>query len=118
MSYTIYICNAFSLSMLDREAQRKELDAGGRGRVPRPIDDPVAFLRSWEAHDAEIVSAVGHADTARVFSKILGRDVEQNRVNVKLGLYKLALIGQYIGPRLPEGTTELPEGAKIEWWVI
>jgi len=118
MSYTIYICNAFSLSMLDRDAQRAELAAGGTGRIPRPIADPVAFLRSWEAHRSEIVSAVGHAGTARVFSKILGRNVEQNRVNVKLGPYKLALIGQYIGRRLPEGATELPEGAKIEWWVI
>lgn len=29
-----------------------------------------------------------------------------------------ALIGQYIGPRLPEGATELPAGATIEWWLV
>jgi hypothetical protein len=25
------------------------------------------------------------------------------------------LVGQYVGPRPPEGTTELPEGAEVRW---
>jgi hypothetical protein len=28
------------------------------------------------------------------------------------------LVAQYRGPRLPEGATELPEGATIEWYVV
>ena len=42
-----------------------------------------------------------------------------NRVSVKLDNPDLhAIIGQYSGPRLEEGATELPEGARIEWWII
>lgn len=30
----------------------------------------------------------------------------------------LTLVGQYRGPRLPDGATTLPEGATIEWWHV
>lgn len=49
---------------------------------------------------------------------ILVRPVVANRVNVKLEPGVLILVGQYIGPRLPEGATTLPEGASIEWWTV
>jgi len=61
-------------------------------------------------------SAVGHADTAGVFSTVLGLPVECNRCNVVLNPDEFAIIGQYIGPRLPEGATTLPEGATIKWF--
>jgi hypothetical protein len=38
-----------------------------------------------------------------------------NRVNVSLKPGDAAIVGQYIGPRLPEGATTLPEGATIKW---
>jgi hypothetical protein len=60
-------------------------------------------------------SAVGHADTAAVFSTVLGIPVPCNRVNVSLKPGDAAIVGQYIGPRLPEGATTLPEGATIKW---
>jgi hypothetical protein len=63
-------------------------------------------------------SAVGHADTAAVFSGVLGTPVEFNRVSVELPAGASALIGQYKGPRLPEGATELPPGATIQWMVV
>jgi hypothetical protein len=125
--YTIYLCNAFSLSMLNREEQANAKGVGAPWgdstapypRIPRPIEDPRAWLEQLTGQDGErIVSAVGHADTARIFSEILGREVEPNRVSVQLKYGNSALIGQYVGPRLPEGATELPEGARIEWWVI
>ena len=64
------------------------------------------------------VSAVGHADTAAVFSSVLGVTVPCNRVTVALEDGDLALVGQYSGPRLPEGATSLPEGAAIKWMVV
>lgn len=116
----IIISNAFSLSMLDRETQKNA--AGdpvyGNPRIPRPCDDPQDFLSEWEAAGATVESAVGHADTAAVFASILGRPVAVNRVNVKLEPDVLLMVGQYIGPRLPEGATTLPEGASIEWWTV
>lgn len=60
-------------------------------------------------------SAVGHADTAVVFSAELGIPVEANRATVSLKPGDEAVIGQYRGPRLPEGATALPEGASIQW---
>jgi hypothetical protein len=62
-----------------------------------------------------VPSAVGHPDTARVFEEVLGCPVPANRANVALTTGDVVLVGQYRGPRLPEGATELPEGAAIEW---
>ena len=116
----IYICNAFSLSMLDRETQaRFARDPLGGPRTPRPVEDVAEWFVAWRSHsEIEVISAVGHADTAAIFSSILFYPVKVNRVSVKLDIDSKALIGQYIGPRLPEGATELPEGARIEWWFI
>jgi hypothetical protein len=107
----VYICNAFALSMLDRAEQET------RPRVPRPVADPRAWLAAQPA-DAEIISAVGHADAAAVYAAALGRPVPANRINIRLAGNDRLLVGQYVGPRLPEGATALPEGAKIEWWEV
>jgi hypothetical protein len=64
------------------------------------------------------LSAVGHADTAAVFSTVLGIQVPTNRVTVVLKTGDQALVGQYRGPRLPEGATTLPEGATIQWILV
>ena len=63
-------------------------------------------------------SAVGHADTAAVFSSVLGVTVPMNRATVTLTVGDQALVGQYSGPRLAEGTTTLPEGASIRWVLV
>lgn len=60
-------------------------------------------------------SAVGHADTAAVFSNLLGLKVETKRQTVELAQGESAILGQYSGPRLQEGATELPDGANIVW---
>ena len=126
MSRKLYICNAFSLSMLDRHAQtgtplgyepHPSDSVGETARFPRPLAQAADYVAEWEPH-AEIVSAVGHSDTAALFSSQLGREIEPNRVSVKLAPEDILVVGQYVGPRLPEGATELPEGAKIEWWVV
>lgn len=122
----LYISNAFSLSMLDRESQNgtplgyfpRPIDSMTVARIPRPVDDPISHLQKWEEVGADIVSVVGHADTARVISSLLGRKLPLNRVSIRLAHDEYLLVGQYIGPRLPEGATELPEGATIEWWIL
>ena len=66
----------------------------------------------------DMESAVGHADTAAVFSSVLGIEIPAQRTTVQLVEGEDAILGQYTGPRLPEGATSLPEGAKITWlWV-
>lgn len=112
----LYICNSFSLSMLDREVIYQDYDGEVTLEVVTSPHNIISFAR---AAGKEIISAVGHADTAALFSTLLEMPVPHNRITVKLR-YNIdtALIGQYVGPRLSEGCTTLPEGARIEWWIV
>jgi hypothetical protein len=63
---------------------------------------------------ADAVSAIGHTDTAAVVSGIIGRDLQMNRVSVPtLAPGQVHYLALYRGPRLPEGATQLPEGAVL-----
>ena len=66
----------------------------------------------------DAVSAIGHPDTARVVSGILGFEVPANRVNVELEEGDVLYVAQYKGPRLEEGATKLPEGATLEFFEV
>ena len=99
-----FILNAFSVNMI------------------ADFPSAVMFREISVSEAAEIAaqgleSSVGHADTAAVFTTELGIEVPANRTTVRLFRGDWALVGQYSGPRLPEGTTELPEGAKIRWLI-
>jgi hypothetical protein len=63
-------------------------------------------------------SCVGHADAAALYSSILGIDVEFNRCQTRVAKGEEVIVGQYIGPRLAEGATTLPEGAEIKWLLV
>jgi len=98
----VYLLNAFSLNMLG------------------DVDVARLTLRRIELVEARHLgrsaeSAVGHPDTARLFSALLGYEVAHRRITVRLEPGDVALVGQYVGPRLPEGAEELPEGAAIRW---
>ena len=105
------IANAFSLNMLNTaEAQCTMTQI--------PLERAQQLVGAFD-----YISAVGHADTANVFSSQLGTTVPCNRMNVELSLTKFTdkpslLVGQYTGPRLPEGAITLPEGARIQWWNV
>ena len=99
----MFILNAFSLNMI----------VGNADIVVREVSQKVAAILA-----ADCVSAVGHADTAAVFSSVLGVTVPCNRATVALKEGDVALVGQYSGPRLPEGCSSLPEGATIKWLVV
>ena len=122
----LYISNAFSLSMLDRNQQKGHPNGytpssrpGQMARLPRPVDDPVRIVREWGEAGAEIISALGHPSTQKIMEDALGISVPVNRICLTLEDPSThVLVGQYIGPRLPEGATELPEGAILEWWIV
>lgn len=99
----MYLLNAFSLNMLASNADIHVRE------VSLDIARNLAKIAT---------SAVGHADTAAVFADVLGVPVPTNRVSVTLGEGDAALVGQYSGPRLPEGATSLPEGATIKWMIV
>jgi hypothetical protein len=97
----MYISNAFSLSMVAPNATIK-----------------VSPLNVEEVAVLPLVSAIGHADTAKVVSGLLGVDLPSNRVNISLNPGEKMIVAQYIGPRLPEGATQLPDGARIEFRLV
>jgi len=102
------VTNAISLNMIPP-------DCASGGIIFRRITVEEAKRLVREA--ATIVSAIGHADTARLVGQQLGVELPADRRTVTLG-DELTLVAQYVGPRLQEGATELPSGAKIEFFTV
>lgn len=95
-----YLVNAFSIQMLQK---------GGVVNFEEitPEDIP-----------ADVVSAVGHADTAAVLSDVLGFEVPMNRAFVTLDENTELYVAQLVGGRLPEGATTLPEGFSFKFFKV
>ena len=106
---TVVVANAFSLNMLTLEVGITDLQI-----CPA---SPECIREEIEAAGG-FTSIVGHADTAAVFSDILGLNVPCNRATFTLEEGVTLFVGQYKGPRLPEGATSLPEGAAVEWAMV
>ena len=66
----------------------------------------------------DVVSCIGHADTANVLTDMLGFDVPCNRVNVTINADTELYVAQVTGGRLPEGATKLPEGFEIKFFKV
>lgn len=64
------------------------------------------------------ISCVGHADTDKVISDILGVELEVQRLNVSLNVGDILYVCQVVGGRLPEGCTRLPEGVSLKWYSL
>lgn len=112
----ILVLNAFSANMISVN----EVDTGAVFRFSRiTVEEASAIVKR-----AAITSAVGHADTAALFSSLLGVTIPANRIDVTFdvtgrnGTWEWAVLGQYKGPRLPEGATTLPDDATIEWYRV
>lgn len=99
------VLNAFSLNMLQGSAQVS-------------FDKVSKEAAIEQLQGCSVESAVGHAETANVLSEELGIEIPANRVSVALESGETAVVAQYKGPRLPEGATQLPEGAKIEYYIV
>ena len=96
------LTNAFSLQMvanLDTSAVIVE--------KVNPSDVPV-----------DAVSAIGHADCANICSTILNRKVEVNRSSQRLTYGDVVYVAQFVGGRLPEGATSLPEGVELQFFRV
>ena len=95
-----FLTNAFSIQMLQK---------GGLVRFDEiaPEDIP-----------ADVVSAIGHADTAAVLSDLLGFEVPMNRTSVTLDEDTELYVAQLVGGRLPEGSTTLPEGFTFKFYRV
>ena len=95
-----YLGNAFSLQML-------------------PSDGTVS-VETVKADDlpSDVVSCIGHTDTANVLSDILGMEIPVNRTSVTLNEGDVLYVAQITGGRLPEGSTTLPEGFAFKFMKV
>jgi hypothetical protein len=100
----MFLLNAFSVNMLAGDASVRFTE----------ITEYEAYMCLAEG----FTSAVGHADTAALFSSVLGLEVKSARLTVVFTQEDVAILGQYSGPRLPEGSTKLPQGATIRWYFV
>ena len=96
----VYLGNAFSLQMVADNAIIAKVEV------------------SPEEIPQEIVSIIGHKDTATVVSTILGREVPCNRESVMLSDEDVLYVAQVVGGRLPEGATTIPDGMEIRFYRI
>ena len=104
---TIKVCNAFSLNMLATSAA----NIG--------VQETTAADAAYLIHkNGGPESCVGHADTAKIFGQQLLTEIPVARVTVQFSHDEFIVVGQYSGPRLPEGASVLPEGATIKWYVV
>jgi len=85
---TVYISNAFSLSMLTPPTTLTVVEAS--------IEDVKNILTRG------FTSAVGHESTANIISTQLGIQVPTNRVSIKLSAGDVLIVYQLL-TRLPEG---------------
>lgn len=106
-----YLLNAFSINMLP-------------DGVTKITCAEITLEQARSILKDNFISAVGHTDTANLFSSVLGFNVPMNRLTITIAKRNygvepwVAVVGQYSGPRLEEGTTTLPEGATIRWFSI
>jgi len=104
----IYLANALSINMFSHFTKPFKLNI-------KPISTAEA---STILKSTKFTSAIGHADIANILTNILGVNVTPNRITLNINPGDTLIIAQYIGPRLPEGTTELPVNATIKFYLI
>ena len=110
---TTFLTNAFSLNMLNQ---------------PYNMDIRVSEVSKWTAAQVvrradNLVNAIGHADTDGIIRAMLTGPYDKplpvgERLSVSIDVGDTVVVGQYSGPRLPEGATALPEGATIKFMVV
>ena len=95
----IYVSNAFSLNMLEYHSSKLVITQISKKVFEKPLQ-------------GEYTSAVGHEQIAELLN------VPYNRITLKVKKGDVLYVAQYSGPRLPEGATELPDGATIIYYHI
>lgn len=91
MEPKVYLGNAFSLQMLTDLSSNIATS-------PISPEHAKAILKEG------FVSAIGHESTAKALTKVLGLNVEMNRINVKLNKKDVLIVAQYNKGRIDEGT--------------
>jgi len=103
----VILSNAFSLNMLPETAKDITI------RIQKiDIEKAKDLLKDGFA------SIVGHPDVARILVSMLKIAIPVNRATFTWTDDIPILVAQYRGARLPAGATELPKGAKIDFYLV
>lgn len=112
----LIVSNAFSLNMLP-ESFNGHVTISTVDDIKSVVDIVKTFSRTGDC-----INAIGHKSIDDIVRGELLKDgcalQEGSRVTVELDFKTLLLVAQYKGERLPEGATELPEGATIVWMLV
>lgn len=103
--HVMKLFNAFSLSFM-----------GSITHVTFEVRE-VTSSESRDLLSEDLESFIGHQDTAEILSRELGLLVPVNRQKAEVRDGESFIVAQYIGPRLPEGTTVLPKDAHIKFYL-
>lgn len=109
----LIVSNAFSLNMLGDGTDAVKIDGV---RVSK--EQAEVYIREYLKQQKEIVNAIGHADLAAIVAQMFPDLPPAQRHDVILDADSALLVMQYRGPRLSEGCTKLPDGARLEIWVL
>lgn len=96
-----FLSNAFSIQML----------------ISFPVTVNISEITSKDV-PTDVVSCIGHTDTANVLTNMFSFDVPCNRQNVTVDADTELYVAQVVGGRLPEGATTLPEGYTIKFFKV
>lgn len=95
-----YLGNAFSLQMVETPCTVEVQEV-----QPREIP-------------SDIVSCIGHEDTAAVVGNIIDKFVPVNRINIRLVPGDVLYVAQVTGGRLPEGAKTLPSDLALKFLAV
>lgn len=104
-----YIVNSFSLNMIDSSKY-----PAFTVRVMRISQKYAKELY----HELQPTSGIGHGDLAEILSVDLDANIEANRINISIEPGDRVLVAQYVGPRMPEGSTQLLKDADIYYFYV
>lgn len=100
------LLNAFSLNMINVQETQIVI-------TEIPLNEVKYLMRTEKCE-----SYIGHKDLAEILTKVTDFNIPMNRSNFSFGEVNRALVFQYSGPRLEEGTTVLPENATIKFYYV
>lgn len=100
------LLNAFSLNMINVQETQIVI-------TEIPLNEVKYLMRTEKCE-----SYIGHKDFAEILTKVTDFNIPMNRSNFSFGEVNRALVFQYSGPRLEEGTTVLPENATIKFYYV
>lgn len=96
-----FLANAFSIQMLTSFPANVNISRVNAEDIP-----------------TDVVSCIGHADTANVLTGTVGFNVPCNRASVSVDTDTELYVAQVVGGRLPEGATTLPEGVTLKFFKV